>query len=90
MTVDDARLLANVQARALRLFEDGYRAERLDEYTVEITSPAGETYEIDTLFETCSCPFYRWWQGRHPCKHLLGYGQLLARQEEEKAREPLP
>ena len=89
MTLDDARLLANVQARARRLFEDGYRAERLDEYTVEVTSPAGQSYEIDTLFETCTCPFYQKWRGRHPCKHVLGCAQLLARQEEPGAREVL-
>jgi predicted nucleic acid-binding Zn finger protein len=90
MTLDDARLLANVQARARRLFEDGYRAQRLDAYMVEVTSGDGTPYEVDTLFETCSCPFYTKWRGQYPCKHLLGYGRLLAHQAEQGERQPVP
>ena len=88
MTIDEARLLANVQARSQRLFEDGYAACWLDEYTVEVTNDEGDTYEVDTLFATCTCPFYTGHGGRYPCKHILGYQRLLARQEEarEKAR----
>jgi hypothetical protein len=81
MTLSEARLLANVNERSKRLFVDGYRAERLDEYAVEVTSPKGESYEIDPLFETCTCPFYHRWKGEHPCKHLLGWEQLLEDQE---------
>ena len=90
VTEKEVRLLAGLAARALRLYEDGYSARRLDAYTVELTNDDGTSYEVDTVFETCSCPFYTKWRGQYPCKHLLGYGRLIARQEEEKAREPLP
>jgi len=86
MTLDEARLLAGVNERSQHLFRDGYYAKRLDEYIVEINTPDGETYEVDTVFETCSCPFYKAWQGRHDCKHLLGYPKLLGDQEQARQR----
>ena len=82
MTLDEARLLANVNARAQRLYEDGYRAEWLDEYVLEVTNEEGTGYEVDTLFETCTCPFYTERQGRYACKHLLGWKRLLERQQQ--------
>jgi predicted nucleic acid-binding Zn finger protein len=84
MSLDEIRLLANVNARAKRLFENGYRADRLDDHLIEVTSPQGETYEIDTVSGVCSCPFYRKHQGRYGCKHLTGCEKLLADQEERQ------
>ena len=86
MARDEAQMLANVAARAERLHEDGYRARWLDDYIVEVTSPQGANYEVDALFLTCTCPFYTGHDGRHACKHLLGYQRLLQRQSEEAAR----
>lgn len=80
MTFDEARLMANVNARSERLFEDGYRARWLGTYLLEIRNRAGAAYRIDTLSETCDCPFFRGHGGRHPCKHVLGRKRLLARQ----------
>jgi predicted nucleic acid-binding Zn finger protein len=85
MSPDETRLLANVNARAQRLFESGYRADWLDDHLVEVTSPRGETYEIDTVSASCSCPFFVKHQGKHGCKHLLGYEKLLSDQEKRRA-----
>ena len=85
MTIDEAQLLANVNERAQRLYQDGYHAAWLDEHTVEVTNDEGTSYEIDTLFETCTCPFYTERKGRYPCKHILGYDKLL--HDQEQARE---
>ena len=82
MTLDEARLLARVNERAARLFEDGYHACWSDEYVIEITNDEGTTYTVDTLLETCTCPFYTRWAARYACcKHVLGYQRLLAAQE---------
>ncbi len=82
MTLDEARLLASVIERAARLFEDGYQARWSDEYVLEITNDEGTTYAVDTLFETCTCPFYTRWAARYACcKHVLGYKRLLDAQE---------
>ena len=80
MTFDEARLMANVNDRALRLFADGYRARWRGGSTLSIRSPKGEVYCLDTRTETCNCPFFQKHSGRHPCKHLLGMERLLARQ----------
>jgi predicted nucleic acid-binding Zn finger protein len=85
MSLDEIRLLANVNSRAKRLFTDGYQANRLDDHLVEITSPRGETYEIDTVSATCSCPFYQKHQGKYGCKHTIGAAKLLADLEERRA-----
>ena len=83
MTLDIARLVANVNHRAQRLFEDGYTAVWIEEgYTLGVTNDEGTTYEVDVLFETCSCPFWKAHQGKHSCKHLLGWQRLLERQAE--------
>ena len=82
MTLDEARLLANINARAERLFADGYHARRVDPYTIEVINDEGTPYEVDTVFAACTCPFYTQRQGRYPCKHLLGYERLLRDQEE--------
>lgn len=80
MTFDEARLMANVNARARRLFDDGYRAGWRGTHAVEVRSPRGTAYRLDTLRRACDCAFFAAHQGRHPCKHLLGYRRLLVRQ----------
>lgn len=80
MTFDEARLMANVNARARRLFDDGYRACWRGTHSLEVRSPRGTVYRVDTLRRACDCPFFAAHQGRHPCKHLLGYKRLLVRQ----------
>jgi hypothetical protein len=88
-TLTEARTLANVQERANRLFEDGYRARWIDSSLVEIHSPKGETYEIDTDARTCGCPFFEKGKAQRrrgpdrTCKHLLGLSKLLEKQDGE-------
>ena len=53
-----ARSLALINERAQRLFEDGYRARWIDSTMVEMDSPKGETYDLDTVSRTCSCPYF--------------------------------
>lgn len=78
MTLDEARLMANVNARARRLFADGYRARWTGPYRLAVRSGQGAVYQVDTRAETCDCPFFR--KGGHQCKHVLGWHRLLARQ----------
>ena len=81
MTVDEARLMANVNARAQRLFEDGYRARwAADRRTVEVRNHRGSAYRLDTAAGTCECPFFQRHGGRHNCKHLLGWRKLILKQ----------
>lgn len=87
MGLHQVRLLATLHLRAERLFEDGYRAGWIDEDTVAVISVRGETYQIDRVWQTCTCPYYEQTGGRHGCKHLLGYERLLARQHEYETRE---
>ena len=80
MTLDEARLMANVNARAARLYEDGYRARWRGKDVLGVYAPRGACYPVDTAAGTCGCPFFRAHEGRLPCKHLLGWGALLAAQ----------
>ena len=80
MTLDEARLMANVNARAGRLFEDGYRARWVGPGLLAVRNGRGTTYGVDTAAGACGCRFYRAHDGRLPCKHLLGWEGLLARQ----------
>ena len=80
MTFDEARLLANVNDRAQRLFEGGYRARWRNRTILCVRSLKGGTYRLDTQAETCDCPFFQKHSGRHFCKHLLGWKRLVARQ----------
>jgi len=80
MTFDEARLMANVNARARRLFEDGYRARWHGSHRLVIRNQRGVAYQLDTCRRTCDCPFFLAHEGRRPCKHLLGYRRLLVRQ----------
>ena len=86
-TLEEARTLANVRERAMRLFEDAYRARWISATLVEIDSPTNGIYEIDTEKKTCDCPFFtkasKKRAGSDPdrtCKHLLGLEQLLEKQ----------
>ncbi len=81
MTFDEARLMANVNARAQRLFEVGYRARWVNESVLAVRSPVNAVYRLDIGAETCDCPFFQKHSGRHACKHILGYQRLLCRQQ---------
>ena len=78
MTLDEARLMANVNARAQRLFEDGYRGRWIGPGLLAVRSDRGATYRVDVAAAACDCPFFR--KGGHDCKHLLGWERLLFRQ----------
>lgn len=80
MTLDEARLRANVNARAQTLFEQGYRARWIGKHTLQIRNGRGDTYRVDTQANTCECPFFQKHAGKHPCKHILGWKKLIARQ----------
>jgi len=80
MTLDEARMMANVNDRAARLFETGYRARWKDAGTLEVRNVDGAAYLVDAETGACDCPFYRTHQGRHPCKHGLGWRLLLSKQ----------
>ena len=82
--IDEARLMANVNTRAGRLFRDDYRAKRLTADTIRITSPDGAEYVVDKANDECDCPFFTKHFGKYPCKHLLGADKLIA---EQKARQ---
>lgn len=87
---DEARLMANVSARAQRLFDDGYRARWTGGSALAIRNPQGVVYEVDAEAATCDCPFFQKYcnsqtrsgcrQKHYRCKHLLGYRRLLSRQ----------
>ncbi len=80
MTFDEARLLANVNARAQTLFEHGYRARWTGRHTLQIRNGRGGAYRVDIQAGTCDCPFFQKNGGRHSCKHALGWKMLLQRQ----------
>lgn len=80
MTFDEARLMASVNARAEALFESGYRARWAGPGQLSVRNSRGAAYLVETLVQTCECPFFRAHQGRYPCKHLLGWTRLLWRQ----------
>lgn len=84
-TLDEARVQANLNHRAQHLFTHGYRAKWLDDHLLEMNTPQGETYELDTAAQSCSCPFFKKHYGKFGCKHLLGYPKLLTDQEAIRA-----
>ncbi len=81
MTINTARLLANINTRAARLFEDGYSIVRKSEDTLIVTSNEGTAYEVDTFWGSCECPCYK---NHGTCKHLIGWENL---EETQKAYE---
>ena len=88
--LDEARMMANVNARAQRLYDDGYRARWTGGSVLAVRNPQGVVYEVDAEAATCGCPFFQKYCNsqtqsgcrRKPyrCKHLLGYRRLLSRQ----------
>ena len=81
ISLDTARQVANVHCRAQRLYEDGYTAVWIEEgYELSITNEEGTSYTVNTLLETCTCPYWTTHQGKRQCKHLLGWERLLLRQ----------
>lgn len=86
MNFDEARLLANVNERSQRLFEDGYRIRSLDSHRYLIRSQDGTTYKVDRQENSCTCPFFVKNSGRYPCKHTLGWRKLLLSQRVAIAR----
>lgn len=89
MTFDEARLMANVNARAQRLFEFGYRARWMGGSVLAVRSLGKAVYRLDIGRETCDCPFFQKNSGRHACKHILGYKVLLCRQRSSRRLVPL-
>ena len=86
MNLDEARTLANVNDRAQRLFEDGYRIRSLDSNLHLIRSEHGATYTLDRSEQSCTCPFYAKHGGRYSCKHVLGWKKLQVSQWSHVAR----
>ena len=80
MNLDEARTLANVNERAQRLFEDGYRIRTLDGNLHLIHTQHGATYTLDRTEGSCTCPFFTKNSGRYSCKHVLGFKKLLVTQ----------
>ena len=80
MTLDEARLMANVNARAQHLFESGYRARWTGPYLLAVRNDRGAVYRVDTVALTCDCPFFR--KSGHECKHVIGWRKLLLRQRQ--------
>lgn len=84
-TIDEAKLMANVNSRAERLFQDDYRGRRLTASAVRVFSPQGETYLVDLANGECDCPFFTKHLGKYPCKHILGADKLLSDQKAAQA-----
>ncbi|WP_394793844.1 SWIM zinc finger family protein [Armatimonas sp.] len=80
MNLDEARQLANVNERAQRLFEDGYRIRSLDGNLHLIRKQHGAAYTLDRAEGSCTCPFFTKHGGRYSCKHVLGLKKLLVAQ----------
>ncbi len=78
-TYSQALFNANINTRAASLFNDGYTIARKDEDTLIITSNEGTKYEVNTLWETCSCPCFK---HHGNCKHWLGWKGLELTQQE--------
>ena len=70
--------------RAATLFVDGYKAKEIFCGIVEVTSPAGRVYAVDTERGTCTCEDakfkFRKFGVPVSCKHFLGAAELLAAQ----------
>ena len=86
MNLDEARQLANINERAQRLFEDGYRIRSLDGNLHLIHSEHGATYTLDRSEQSCTCPFFEKHDGRYSCKHVLGWKKLQISQWSHVAR----
>lgn len=80
MTFEEARFEASVNARANRLWQDGYTAIdlRVDRQEVHVFNEEGTKYIVDVLFGGCTCPC---WQKHQICKHERGWQELLCNQQ---------
>jgi len=80
MNFNQTRELANVKARSLTLFADGYKAEKItlsDRDAIVIVHSPGiaHTYVVDIPAQLCTCPYFE--KKQTTCKHMLGYEKLL-------------
>ena len=80
MTLERARTQANVFDRSKRLFDDGYRAKVVDEMTVRVFNEHRVCYTVDPVNETCNCEYFVKREGADPCKHMLGWQEVVRRQ----------
>ena len=88
-TIDQARLQANIAARAARLWADGYTWERMTGCLAGpwylVTGPAGQKYNVDPLLGfKCNCECY---QQHNLCKHSEAVKSLDAELEFQAAYE---
>jgi predicted nucleic acid-binding Zn finger protein len=85
LTLQEARMLANIHRRAARLYANGYRVRPTDNENVfEVDSPTGSVYLVDTVNQTCTCPFFVTYDGEYSCKHVLGIASLIRSQYENR------
>ena len=78
LTIQLASLQARVNDRASRLFAEGYTATQKDEVTYLVRNEEGTAYEVCTIFDSCTCPFYK---QNGFCKHFYGLKELLSTQQ---------
>ena len=81
-TLEEARHQANLMAKAVNLAKRGYTGRWLTGDMVEITHPAGHSYRLDLMEQTCECVGY---QEHGMCSHLLGYYPLVCAKEKPDA-----
>jgi predicted nucleic acid-binding Zn finger protein len=85
LTLEEARMLANIHKRAARLYANGYRVRPTDDENIfEVDSPTGSIYLVNTLLQTCTCPFFVNYEGEYSCKHVLGISSLIRSQYEDR------
>jgi hypothetical protein len=88
LTLNEARMLANIHHRADTLYQKGYRVRPTNQDNLlEIDSPSGTIYRVDTSLKTCTCPFFTNYEGDYSCKHVLGIGRLLAKQYDNQPKD---
>jgi predicted nucleic acid-binding Zn finger protein len=89
--INEAIEAAKVNARASRLFADGYKVEVETACTAgiyyRVTNPAGEEYIVDPLINTCSCLYFTKNEGKKRCKHQIGVRQLVEDQRNAEEEE---
>src|SRR5579872_4834666 len=74
--IEEAQEQARVNGRARTLWQQGYSVEDA-EYGYTVISDEGDRYQVDPIFETCTCPFF---EKKGYCKHILGLPALLDNQ----------
>ena len=76
MTLEEARLRANVKAKADRLHELGYSADVPRLGIVDVFTPRGGSVRIDLEARRCNCSGFGKWGF---CSHFWGWQGLLER-----------